>query len=936
MATINGDSNNNTLSGGNDPDMIYAGGGSDSVSAGGGSDTVYAGSGNDSVSGGNGADSIFGEDGSDTLKGDAGNDTIYGGNDFDMIFAGSGNDSLYGDAGTDQIFGGSGDDKAYGGSENDSLMGMSGNDTLDGGDGEDFVSGGSGSDLIYGGAGNDSLRGDLFIISSFAAFAATSGTQAAASIANASGMAVDVYRIDSAGNPQFVGTLPAGATWAGTANTGETYVLTVTGTMDVLDILPVAEGASYTFNPQFNDTIEGGDGADTIRGEFGDDQIYGGLGNDSLFGGVGNDTVFGGAGNDYVELGDGNDSFGNFNDEGGDDTVYGGGGNDFIISGGENDVIYGGTGNDTLSAGIGIDSMYGGDGSDVFLITDDHQYDYVDGGDGSDVIYTGNYLTQQGVVVAYSDTGAGTYDFVGSDGYGNFLSVEGVAGTDYADTLDAGADRGGVTLHGNDGADVIIGGSGNDTLSGGAGADSVQGGAGQDVLFGDAGNDTLFGGADDDMLDGGAGNDLLYGGDGNDLFSFSNDYGNDTLFGGAGYDVLDQSGLTTTGSVTFYDIEEIRASNVGESWQWSNSQSGINFYGGAGQDSVVAGSGNDLLSGGGGNDHLSAGAGNDTLVGGAGDDVLTTGEGADRVVLQTAGGTDRVSDFDMTRFDGKTVDQLDVSDLTNASGGPVTWRDVTVTDTNGDGTGDAVLTFPNGESVVMEGVSPEQASGKQNMAAMGIPCFTAGTPILTPDGWRAVESLGAGDWVLTHDGVPLQVLWAGRREVSADSLRERPRMRPVRIAKGTLGNRSALLVSPQHAVLMQLDGHEEVLVRAVHLAAFAHGGFRVAKGVGRVAYHHLLLPRHAILNAADALLESFYPGRCALSSLSRSAQIEVAATILAQHGCAQMPPLGFSFLGLLYGPRVRRVLTGAEVAEAVKMRRLDAPSGQAGFGSNAA
>lgn len=65
-------------------------------------------------------------------------------------------------------------------------------------------------------------------------------------------------------------------------------------------------------------------------------------------------------------------------------------------------------------------------------------------------------------------------------------------------------------------------------------------------------------------------------------------------------------------------------------------------------------------------------------------------------------------------------------DLRNASGDPVTWGDVVATDTNGDCTGDAVLTFPGGEQVVLVGTQPDQVDGKQEMAAMGVPCFSAG------------------------------------------------------------------------------------------------------------------------------------------------------------------------------------------------------------------
>ncbi|MFN3846213.1 MAG: Hint domain-containing protein [Paracoccaceae bacterium] len=1052
--TVYGGDGKDTIKGGDDSDVLYGGGGNDSLDGGKGNDTLYGDAGNDTLSGSSGYDVMFGGDGNDSLIGDedsyddfyggagddtikagnadwdwawggAGNDSISMGGGDDLAFGGSGNDTLKGDAGKDTLIGEDGQDKVYGGSGDDLMSGNAGADSLYGGDNNDSIMGNTGADLIYGGGGNDTLRGDYFVDIPLKNIASgPPGAQQNWTVVNASPVAVDLYWIDSQGTPVYAATVQPGQTLVQTTYDGRNWAIYEAGTSNILDVALNPGDTTYTVDSSFDDTILGDDGADLIYGDLGNDLIYGGADNDSIYAGVGNDTVFGGIGNDYVELGDGDDSFGNFNDEGGNDTVYGGGGNDYIIAGGEDDLVYGGSGDDTLSAGVGFDSMYGGDGDDVFLITDDHQYDFIDGGAGNDVIYTGNYLTQQGVVVTYTATGEGNYDFVGSDGYGDFLSVERVAGTDYADTLDAGADGGGVMLFGHDGDDEIFGGSGNDSLDGGAGNDRLRGGAGNDRLDGGAGSNTaifqgavteysfdygpagelivtdlvadrdgsdtltgfeyaefdgktyrlvvgddgsnttlqglddgtpsliiahdgndwggghttsdvIFGGAGVDTLDGGDGDDTLVGEDGDDLLH--GDGGNDVLFGGVGNDTLeggdgfdeihggegDDSIDGNDGDDTLYggDGNDIIESGIGDDLvyggdgnDYANGRDGNDtLFGGAGNDELVAGAGNDVLFG---------GTGNDTLAGGAGDDTLTTGDGSDVVLLESAGGADRVTDFDMTRMDGKTADQFDVSDLTNARGGPITWRDVTVTDTNGDGSGDAVLTFPNGESVVMQGVSPDDASGKQNMAAMGIPCFTAGTPILTPEGWRKVETLGAGDPVLTHDGGVLPVLWAGKRLLGADVLHGRPRLLPVRIAKGTLGNRCTLLVSPQHAVLMLLDRHEEVLVRAAHLAEFAHGGFRVARGVGQVAYYHLLLPRHAILNAADAPMESLYPGRCALSSFPASAQIEVAATILALRGCADLPPFGLGTLVMLYGPRVRRLLTRAEVASGLQARRL--------------
>ena len=70
-----------------------------------------------------------------------------------------------------------------------------------------------------------------------------------------------------------------------------------------------------------------------------------------------------------------------------------------------------------------------------------------------------------------------------------------------------------------------------------------------------------------------------------------------------------------------------------------------------------------------------------------------------------------------------------------------------------------------------------------------------------------------------------------------------------------------LVVSPQHGVAVG-----GALIRARHLAEFGRGA-HVARGVKAVTYHHLLMPRHALLRAEGAWAESFYPGEEALRML---------------------------------------------------------------------
>ena len=325
-----------------------------------------------------------------------------------------------------------------------------------------------------------------------------------------------------------------------------------------------------------------------------------------------------------------------------------------------------------------------------------------------------------------------------------------------------------------------------------------------------------------------------------------------------------------------------------------------------GNDTLDGGAGVDVLDGGIGNDSLNGGTGNDTLTSGTGNDTLTTGDGADVLILTVAGGADRITDFDMTRVNGRTVDQIDVSDLTNANGDPIRWRDVTVTDTVGDGSGDAVLTFANGESIILEGVTVAEAQGRANLIAIGIPCFVTGTLIRTPQGWTAVEHLAPGALVVTTEGLQ-RVRWAGRRALSRDDLAHQPDQRPIHFPAGAIGNTVPLRLSPQHAVLMRARGGAPVLVRAKHLAEIGFAGARVAQGVREVCYHHILLDRHAVVCAAGAATESFYPGPLAVQMLDWPSRQSLIAAIGGGDTLAR--PSQGDALARSYGPRIHPLAT---------------------------
>ena len=177
-----------------------------------------------------------------------------------------------------------------------------------------------------------------------------------------------------------------------------------------------------------------------------------------------------------------------------------------------------------------------------------------------------------------------------------------------------------------------------------------------------------------------------------------------------------------------------------------------------------------------------------------------------------------------------------------------------------------------------------------------VPCFVAGTRILTPQGEVPVEQLRAGDLVFTQDDGPQPLRWVGRRVVPA--LGDHA---PISIAAGTFGPHRDLLLSPQHRILVcdglaeLLFGEPEVLVAAKDLVN--DHTVRVREG-GVVDYLHLMFDRHQVVFAEGLATESFLPGPQTTNSFDAPLIAEI---------CAIFPDLDPA-TGDGYSPAVRRSL----------------------------
>lgn len=149
-------------------------------------------------------------------------------------------------------------------------------------------------------------------------------------------------------------------------------------------------------------------------------------------------------------------------------------------------------------------------------------------------------------------------------------------------------------------------------------------------------------------------------------------------------------------------------------------------------------------------------------------------------------------------------------------------------------------------------------STQVTVGSFGPACFLRGTRIETPKGLRKIEDLSAGDWVVTKDHGAQMLRWVEYTTVSGTGI-----WAPIRFAPNVLGNARALLVSPQHRVLIggwQSElyyGEPEVLVSAKHLVN-GHSIRQVQRA--QVDYFHLLFDRHEVVYSEGAATESFHPG----------------------------------------------------------------------------
>lgn len=161
----------------------------------------------------------------------------------------------------------------------------------------------------------------------------------------------------------------------------------------------------------------GGTGDDIMIGNVANNKLYGGLGEDLLIGDYGRDDLRGDAGSDII---------------------YGGNGYDFIRGGKDRDYIYGDKGNDKINGNKGRDIITGGKGDDTLTGgagADKFKFKENDGDDNiTDFELAFDTLVIDIDKSASPITGSTVGgDFVIDYGYGETITLDGLAGITLAD-----------------------------------------------------------------------------------------------------------------------------------------------------------------------------------------------------------------------------------------------------------------------------------------------------------------------------------------------------------------------------------------------------------------------------------------------------------------------------------------------------------------------
>jgi T5SS/PEP-CTERM-associated repeat protein len=285
--------------------------------------------------------------------------------------------------------------------------------------------------------------------------------------------------------------------------------------------------------------------------------------------------------------------------------------------------------------------------------------------------------------------------------------------------------------------------------------------------------------------------------------------------------------------------------------------------------------------------------GSDTTLAAPGTGALQIGSGA---TLALDGSVDASQSVDFANATGV----LALGDITGFagtiasffSGDTIIVNGVSVASDSLDQTGHTLSLF-DASSALIGTLLFDPAVTASEVAAVGgvvgpLPCFAAGTRIMTVAGEKTVESLVAGDTVRTVlGGKPQPIVWIGHRSIDCSRHPQPRQVWPVRVAAGAFGRglpARALYLSPDHAVYA--DG---VLIPVKYLV----NGETIAQvPCDSVTYYHLELPRHDVVLAeglpAESYLDTGDRGNFANGGRPIALYPDFSSRVWEAEGCAEL------------------------------------------------
>ncbi|MFN4100550.1 MAG: Hint domain-containing protein [Pararhodobacter sp.] len=219
--------------------------------------------------------------------------------------------------------------------------------------------------------------------------------------------------------------------------------------------------------------------------------------------------------------------------------------------------------------------------------------------------------------------------------------------------------------------------------------------------------------------------------------------------------------------------------------------------------------------------------------------------------------------------------------------------------------GSAYIPYAVGDDLSGFPVDPGSTSTFVPVLTGAANCFLTGTMIATPAGEVAVETLHTGDLVLTADGRAVPVRWLARQTIQNIPFTLSPRLEPVVIAAGALGNGlpvTDLIVSADHGMILDaLVANASAMVNGTSIRFVP-----LAEMPAEFTWWHVETAEHDVILANGAPTESFidYTGRKAFDNYAEYLELYGADRLIREmptpriSARRQLPPVLRERLGI--------------------------------------